>query len=249
VARVVAIIALWLVPLASPADAATYTVNPVQIFMSESSRSALLSVHNASAEPLRLHVTAFRWDEGLDGDMRLAPTAEVVFFPRLLTIEPGGERKIRVAVTGAAGAVERAFRLFLEELPPVATTRSSAGRTVRLLTRTGVPIFATPPQPLRDGGISAVTADSRGVSFEIRNTGTAHFVVQAVKVTALGATGTPLFDREVPGWYVLAGQARRYAFALPANVCAGARTVLVEARTAQRTFTARIATEAAGCPG
>ena len=49
--------------------------------------------------------------------IELAPTQDVVFFPALLTLKPGEERRIRVGSTAAPGSIEKTYRIFVEELP------------------------------------------------------------------------------------------------------------------------------------
>ena len=112
-------LALFLFLAALPAHAATFKISPIQIYLSAGKTTELLAVENQSSESVRLQVTAFGWNQSPRGDIELAPTEDVVFFPALLTLEPGKERKIRIGVSKPAGAVERTYRVFVEELPPL----------------------------------------------------------------------------------------------------------------------------------
>src|SRR5216684_4497892 len=88
-------------------------------------------------------VTSFAWSQDASGAVQLAPTEDIVFFPALLTLKPGEERKVRVAATVAAKDVERTYRIFFEELPPLERPQN-LGAQVRILTKMGIPIFVAP---------------------------------------------------------------------------------------------------------
>src|SRR3954469_13224162 len=118
--------ALWLpvaaaflcAALARPAGAASFSVDPTLITLSPRASSTLLVVRNESPQPVRLQVSAVAWSQGLEGDMQVQPTEDLVFFPSLFTLEPGQDRKVRVGTTANFGAAEKSYRLFLEQLPP-----------------------------------------------------------------------------------------------------------------------------------
>jgi fimbrial chaperone protein len=242
------LVALLLALLPRAGWASSYTVNPVQVRLPASGHSALVSVRNVSAEPLRLQLNAFRWDESLDGEMRLAPTADVIFFPRLLTVEPGGERRIRIAVGRSAGATEQTYRLFLEELPDRTGSATTGDPGVRVLTRTGIPIFVAPRGAAKvEGKVETMALRAGTASFLVRNTGNAHFMVTSITLTGLDSHGSPLFRHEIPGWYVLANAARRYALDVPPAACPQLRALVVDARTSHAMLTGRLPREAAGC--
>ena len=146
------------VALLHPGEAAasTYTVNPTRVYLNASTGSALVTLKNESAEPLRMQVKAQRWAQSLDGEIQLSATEDLIVFPALLTLKPGEERKIRVATSVAFGPVEKTYRLYVEELPPT-TTEKADGASVRILTRMGVPVFLQPAKPqaaalIRDAG-------------------------------------------------------------------------------------------------
>jgi fimbrial chaperone protein len=105
--------ALFLLGLltAGLAGAATFRVSPIQLSLTAKSASGLLTISNESDETLRFQLAAFRWSQGAAGEMELEPTDDVVLFPRLLTLEPHRERKIRVGAAVAFAASERTYRV------------------------------------------------------------------------------------------------------------------------------------------
>ena len=195
---VTALVALVL--SAASADAAQFTIDPTtRVQLSARSSSALLTVQNDGPTPIRLQVTTHAWAQSPAGQMELASTDDVVVFPTLVTLQPGERRKLRVAVTAPPGDVERTYRVFLEELPPVAAP-GSQGVAVQMLTRVGIPVFLQP----------AISASRpllgrrrrrRTLKFHIDNAGTTHFVPDAIRVRGLSATGETVVDKSADGWY------------------------------------------------
>jgi len=133
--------------LASGAAATTYSVSPTRVVLTTAMRSQLVTIKNESDRPLRFQLSMMAWSQDPAGAMQLAPTEDVVYFPSLLTLEKGEERKVRVGTAVPAGSVERSYRLFIEELPPA--ERPDQSGVVRILTRTSIPSSFSPPSPLR----------------------------------------------------------------------------------------------------
>src|SRR5918993_1012440 len=86
---------------ASEARAASLSVNPTQIRLSRQSPSALLTIKNEGSSPTRVQIAVHAWDQRLDGQMDLKPTTDIVFFPSMLTLNPGQGRTIRIGTTAA----------------------------------------------------------------------------------------------------------------------------------------------------
>ena len=103
--------------IASHAHAASFDVNPIVIELSAKTGTATIAVKNRSTEPARFHLTASAWSQREDGEMSLLPTKELVFFPAILTLQPQESRQIRVGAKVKPGATERAYRIFIQELP------------------------------------------------------------------------------------------------------------------------------------
>jgi fimbrial chaperone protein len=227
------------------AEAANFSVNPTQIYLTRTTASALLTLRNDSQETLRFQLTAFAWSQSRSGEMTLEPTGEVVFFPALLTLKPGEERRVRVGTAQQAQATERTYRLFVEELPPLETT--AGGAAVRVLTRMGIPIFVQPPD-----GAPRITLDGLAVhegrlQFTVANGGSVHAVPSSIVARASDAGGAVLFERSVAGWYVLAGGRRDFEVELPADACGRASSYAVHVTFEESTISSTVAAPPGGC--
>jgi fimbrial chaperone protein len=243
-----ALLVLWAAALVGPrpARAADFTVNPIQIFLTGQTQSAILTVQNTSTEPLRFQLNAFTWAQDPAGQMQLAPTREIIFFPRLLTLAPGEQRIVRVGTSAAAGPVERTYRIFVEELPPSAQQAAPTGQ-VRVLARMGIPIFLEAKAGRAELRLSPPALQPGRLVFELRNSGTKHAIPQVIRVRGQGAGGETLWEGEQEGWYILAGERRLYELPFPPETCARTKTVAVEVKAGEQTLTERLDIAPAAC--
>ncbi len=143
---------------AAAAHAASFTLNPTEVVLKSGSMTALLTLKNENTRPLRFQITAFKWDQDATGNIVLTETTDVIFFPKLLTLNAGEERKLRIGTTAIVGAVEQTYRLFVEELPDDAPTTASM---VRVRTRMGIPIFVQPTKASAAAGNDGARRDER----------------------------------------------------------------------------------------
>jgi fimbrial chaperone protein len=225
-ARTIALAAAFVLVTGSFASAATFSVNPTQIMLSAKTTSTLLTLSNESDEPIRFQLSAFGWTQTAGGEIELAPTREVVFFPALLMLGPKEQRRIRVGATVPAAAVERTYRIFVEELPPLQAP--GAGAAVRVLTKMGVPIFLRPAKEAATAALNDLGLHAGSLHFTVANTGTVHFVPEQIKVRALGRDGKPVVERDLAAWYILAGGRREFDIALPAAECGRIASVAID---------------------
>ena len=214
---------------AGNAQASAFRVTPVQLHLTGKS-SALLTLANESGEPLRFQISAFAWTQSPTGDIQLAPTDDITFFPALLTLGPGEERKVRVGSNTVATGTEKTYRIFFEELPPAQSPEKKATE-VRILTKMGVPIFLQAPAATAEGRISDLKLTGSDVTFRVANSGTAHFSIQKVHVAVSDDSSKKLLEQDLDGWYVLAGGYREYRLAIPETVCRTATSVSVDVTT------------------
>ena len=226
---------------AEAVSASTLRVSPVQVTLSAAAPSALLTVANDSDQPIRIQVSASAWDQDSSGQMLLTPTQDVVFFPMMLTIAPHQERRVRVGSTASYGSVEKAYRLFVEELPAAATPTGTGGFQIQVLTRMGIPVFLQPAEAKPETVVEFRGVSDQKLRYAIRNVGNAHVMVQSVHLHGAGAAGGPVFDTVAEGWYILAGGERAYEQALEAADCAALQTLALDAATDRGALSTQLA--------
>ena len=230
---------------AGPAWAGAFTVNPTRLIFSPNTRSTLLRLHNQSPEALRFQLSVFAWGQSPDGEIQLTPTEDLVVFPTLLTLAPDDTRNIRVGPATPFAAVEKTFRIFVEELPPLPPKAEPPG--IQVLTRMGIPVFLQPAAVMQNGHLERMTVRHGQLSFQVKNTGNVHFVEQAIRLTAFGAAEQHLFEHQLAGWYVLAGGIRTHGLDLPREACAKIRALAVEVQTEWGTLQERFDVPSGSC--
>lgn len=219
-------------------------VTPTLVELTGDARSAIVTLHNASADPVRYQVTVLAWDQDVRGEMRLAPTADVQFFPSVLSVAPGERRNLRVAATVPFGAVERSYRLFVEQLPDAARPANA----VRVLTRIGIPVFVEPrapaaPRPEATG----LALSGRRFSFTLRNTGNVRVRPDLVRAVGRDGAGVVVFEEKLPAWYVLAGGERAFEATLPEAACGRVRTLSAEVALGKAALEAKLPVAQGAC--
>lgn len=233
--------------LVSRAEASSFTVNPIKVSLSDKDQSALLTLQNQSTEELRFKVLVQEWRQNPQGEMQLADTKDIVVYPGLLSLPAGGERKLRVGATVTAGAAEKSYRVFVEELPPLRSAKETTKSEVRVLTKMGIPIFILPAKPVSTGVVEGMGLAKGMLSFTVKNTGNVHFLIQSVHVKALDAASASAFDKDVEGWYVLTGGTRVWQLEIPKDACKKSKKLWVEVQTAEGRFEGKLDVQLSGC--
>ena len=226
---------------------ATFTVNPTQITLTPASRSALLTLRNDSTEGLRFQLSVFLWRQSPTGAIQLEDTKDIVFFPALLALAPGEERRVRVGTTTTAEALEKTYRIFVEELPPLDRSGSAAG--VRVLTKMGVPIFVQPAKVAGRASLEDVAMREGALVFGIRNSGNVHFIPDQVSVRGYDAAGGLVFERRLDSWYILAGGVRRMTLTVARPDCVRTARLAIEVQLGGSTLNEQLQTSPGVCGG
>lgn len=222
---------------ADRAWAVTFSVNPTRVILTGRVTNALITLRNESDQGARFQLSAFAWDQAPDGQMKLAPTEDIIFYPQMLALGPREERKVRVGTTLAPGAIERSYRLFVEELPPAAG-EENAGK-VRVFTKVGIPVFLRASESAPRAELRNLRYGEGRVSFTLANAGSTFFVPDSIVVRALGADGQPIGSQDVKGWYVLAGGVRVFDIEGP-KPPASPTAFVVEVRVGTLTLAERL---------
>ncbi|WP_177176196.1 fimbria/pilus periplasmic chaperone [Trichormus sp. NMC-1] len=214
-----------------------FQVNPVRVSLSGKVSNQVLTVRNDSNETLRFQLKTYTWSQDAKGEMQLTATEDIVAFPGLFSLNPGEKRSVRVGTLVPVGAVEKTYRIFVEELTPPTTPKNK--NEIRILTKLGIPVFLQPSQPVVDSKIENVNINNSHLYFNLKNTGNTHFVAQKVRVQGLDGTGKSVFDRQRDGWYILAGVSQPYDLKIPAQECSKTQTLVLEVKTNNKFFAER----------
>ena len=203
----------------------SFEVSPIRVTFQPNESSTLMTVRNEGDEKLRLQISVMAWDQRKDGEMVLKPTSDIIFYPTLLTVDPGAQRNLRVGTKGSAVAKEQSYRIIVEELPPNAKIQGSG---VRIVTKMSIPIFITPAKAEIKNVIERITLRGSDVSFDLKNQGNVHIQPREVRLKGMGADGSVQLERKIPGWYILAGGLREYRLDLPKGGCSKIKDLTVE---------------------
>jgi fimbrial chaperone protein len=224
------------------ASAATFTVEPTQIQLSARTGSVLLTLRNDSDDTLQFQLSLFKWTQTPSGQMQLEPTDDIVFFPTLLALKPKESRRVRIGSATSQDVLEKTYRIFVEELPPV----NSAGGGVRVLTKMGIPIFVRPTKEVATATLSELWQEDGLLRFSLKNAGSVHIVPARISVRGHDGSNTA-FKHELDGWYVLAGGRREYEVKIPPDVCARLTSMVVNIQFASSTLEERLQTPSGAC--
>ena len=228
--------------------ASNFSITPIEVFLSAKTPSVLLTLRNQDVEMLRFQLNGFAWDQSPQGEMLLGPTEDIVFFPVLLTVAPGEERKIRIGRAVPIDSTEKTYRIFIEELPPLEKPQGSQGLTkVRVVTRVGIPIFIQPAKPVTEGRIQEMAIRGGLFSFQVKNTGNVHFVPGKLRVKGIGSEGEIILDQQTQGWYILAGGSRSYELELRKEDCVKIKDLAIEVETGETTLNEKFPITQSAC--
>jgi P pilus assembly chaperone PapD len=241
------ILGIALLLAATPALASSFRVSPMQLDLTSRTTSTLLTINNESKSEIRFEVTAMKWEQDERGEMKLTPAGDAItFFPKLLSLPGGASRTIRVGTAARAfGPTEGTYRIFVEELPDKSAPAEKG--IVAIRTKMGIPVFLRPPQATATAEISGATFESGRLVTRVRNTGTVHMIVDAVKIRGTASGGGAKFEHLLNGWYVLAGGTRVFEQPITASECAGAQSIAVTVELQGATLTKDVLVPAGAC--
>jgi fimbrial chaperone protein len=186
--------------VASSAIAGSFQVSPVSATLTRVESVSALTVRNTGTQTAVIQLEAMAWSQP-DGRDQYALAADILATPPIFTIAPGGTQVIRVGSRRPPGTTERAYRLFLREVPPPPKPGFSG---LRMNLQISLPIFV-----LQDAAVAPqlewqVERTSAGQTLiHVTNRGQKHARLSRFKLsTTIGDKPLPMEDHIV---YVLPG--------------------------------------------
>jgi fimbrial chaperone protein len=215
--------------LSSAATAGEFRVTPITLTFERGVKSGVITIQNETEEPLQLQVKAYEWTQDENGKDHYTETNDLIFFPRMMSLTKTEERILRAGIKAPAGAQEKTYRLFIEEIP--GPRQEASGTEIRVAIRLAVPIFVKPERLSPQGRIDRFGLSDGQLQAVVQNTGNTHFVIDSVILKGLDEKGTETLSKELSGWYLLAGATRAYQTPLTAEVCRDTARFEVEVKT------------------
>jgi fimbrial chaperone protein len=202
-----------LVPGASMAG--LFGISPIRLDLDRQNKTDSINVSNDETERnLDMQAKLYQWTQNEKGEDVYTESNDLVFFPRIFTVEKQDKRTIRVGLKAPAGATEKTYRLFIEELPPPPDPEKK-GAQILFVLRFGVPIFLRPDKEQPAGNIEGVEAAPDTAAVVVKNTGNQNFQIQLLSVKSDAG-----FEKQITGGYVLAGVTKRFSVQFPPEMCA-----------------------------
>lgn len=191
----------------SPPTGGGLSVAPVQLSLTDMSRSVSTVVSNPGADPITVQVRLYSWT--MNGDEEVyAPATDAGFSPPLFELAPQAAQSVRIVAKVSPGSIERSYRLVVDQLP-LANTPGQLQLPVRMV----LPVFVEPAQ-----GVSRTTAlewsarhdpETNLVTVSVGNRGTVH--ARLVDLSLEYGDKSIVIGPGLAG-YALAGQNREWSY-------------------------------------
>ncbi len=207
--------------LPEQALAGDFRLIPIMLDFPAGVKSGVITLINEGVEKNSFQLTAAEWLQDKDGKDSFVGAPGLIYYPKIVTIDPGQRQVIRIGLKGPVSAVERTYRLFIEEMPDPQKVKKG----VSVLIRFGAPLFVKPANEVLKGTIEHIALSHGTVSATVKNSGTVHFRIKNVVFTGKSADGNEIFSQEVEGWYLLHDASRPYQAAIPSDVCRKLSTI------------------------
>ena len=230
------------------ASAGEFSVNPIRLELGANVRSSVIGIKNEGKQKLSFQLQAMEWTQDSAGKDQYVDTQDLVFFPKILSVEPSEEGLIRVGSKTAAVPLEKTYRLFIEELPTTSKDPEGSAAQINVLIRFGAPIFIAPLKPQDNLDIENFNLTKGVVTIAARNTGNRHQLVQGINLKGTDSSGNEVYALTLADRYLLTGTARSYATSIAPGPCAKITALALEFKTDKFSATRKLDVLRAMCP-
>ena len=184
--------------------------------MTSEKPSSSITLRNPSDEPILVHAELMRWK----APESYSPSRDVLVNPAIFTIKARSSQIVRLGINSASRAsaiapqergkeqgadIERAYRLFLQEVPPPPAQGSSILRTAL---RFGVPVFIPPKRAERRVEWVVRKLARKKIRLQGINLGNAHIRIRSIEARVGGDRLRGPQGRQ----YLLPGELKHWVF-------------------------------------
>lgn len=171
--------------MAGTTRAGSFQVSPLRATLSGSQPVSALTVRNAGTQPAVIQLEAMAWSQPA-GEDKYVPAPDILATPPIFTVPAGGSQVIRVGSRRPADASsERAYRLFLREVPP---PPKPGFKGLQMALQISLPVFVLPAtKAAPELHWQAASATNGQLRIGVTNRGTAHVRLTDFKLSPAGS--------------------------------------------------------------
>lgn len=175
-----------------------FDVSPISAELDISKqRSHLLTITSQDKEQIPIRVKAVTWALTKEGKDIRGATSDIILFPGQFVLNPSEKRVIRVGVRAKTKpAVEKSYRILVQEVPVSLQQRHGTESGVRFLTSYATAFYITPQNPHSDVQLKTVLTTADGLVFKLVNNGNAHTHLYQLSLTLSQDGKTTAFDED-----------------------------------------------------
>lgn len=174
--------ALLIVAGNDPASAGSLSVSPLRVNFTGPNQGSVVEVTNEGDKDLSMQVEAVEWVQTEQAVDEYYPTQDIVAVPPIFTVPPGKTQLIRVGkLDSPPGDYERAYRLFITELPSPGEEDTRAALKFRM--KVSLPVFDAPSIPA-EPKLDLVETEYQNNKFRVRLFNPSNSHVQVKRLVA-----------------------------------------------------------------
>lgn len=227
-----------------PAFSGDFRVTPIRLEFDRATKSGVITIVNEGSDKLNVQMKAFEWTQNAEGKDQYTETNDIIFFPRIMSLEKNEEKILRAGIRIPAATKEKTYRLFIEEIPE---PKKAEGVNVAIAIRFGVPIFVKPLKEEAKGEIERIDLSKGVLNVDVKNRGNIHFVIQSIEIKGINIKRESSFSKELSGWYLLSGSSRRHSLSIPQESCKDLAGLDIEVKADRFVLSGKLDVDQAMC--
>jgi fimbrial chaperone protein len=206
----------------SAAQAGSFMVAPVRIYMTLKDRAVAVTLRNESDTEVLLQAELNTWTQKADGTDELVPTDDLILSPPIIKLPPRGTQVVRLArLVPPDASRQLTYRMIIREVPEVL---AKEGINIPFALALSLPVFITPPPAARQMACELAKTAAKLATLTCANTGTAYAQTREVNLKFADGTTVKLDG----GGYVLPGAKRVMPYKSEADIPSGAARMEVK---------------------
>jgi len=216
-----AVVGVLAVAAAQCACAGVFSVTPVRIYMTPKDRAVAVTITNEADEQVVLQADIYEWRQSAEGEDQLTPSEDLILAPPVVKLGAKAKQVVRLARLQPPDASRQLiYRLILRELPEASPSK---GINVPIALALSMPVFITPQVAKHATSCTALRNETRTLSVQCANSGSAYAQVREVVVRQDGQA----VGRFEGGAYILPGARKRLPIEAAKPIPVGALQLVV----------------------